>query len=183
MTSTPHALVRDEVPDDLGMVRSVTIDAFSNSEFGHNGEADLVDTLREAVPHLSLVAVQGDLIVGHILFTPVEIRSKAFSMHGMGLAPMSVSTNCQRQGIGSQLISESLKRLKDTACEFVAVLGHPEYYSRFGFVPAADCGVQHGFAGIPQDVFFIRWLSQNTTKLDVGRAFYSAEFGPQHIET
>ena len=105
--------------------------------------------------------------------------------YGMGLAPMSVATHCQRQGIGSFLVTNGLKRLTETECAFVVVLGHPDYYPRFGFVPASDFGVSHGFTGIPQDVFFIHHINENDTMktLANGLTYYQPEFGPQHVGT
>ncbi|MBU2623130.1 MAG: N-acetyltransferase, partial [Proteobacteria bacterium] len=101
-------------------------------------EADIVDKLRQACPDfISLVAEDGKIIVGHILFTPVVIEESERKLQGMGLAPMAVMPERQRQGIGTKLIKRGLELLKEQGCPFVVVLGHPEYYPRFGFEPAS----------------------------------------------
>jgi predicted N-acetyltransferase YhbS len=176
----PDIVIRSETPEDHGVIRAVTVDAFTNSAEGYHGEADLVDTLRASSECLSLVACCGDRVIGHILFTPVWIRTQQRELQGMGLAPLSVASGWQRRGVGSLLVRSGLERLTEDHCPFVVVLGHPGYYSRFGFVPASRYGVFHGFAGIPQDVFFIRPGDSGT--LDAvtgGLACYRSEFGPQ----
>lgn len=174
--------IRAELPDDLAAIRNVTIQAFADSEFGHNGEAELIDLLRaNCKQSVSLVACSKGRIVGHILFTPVVIRAADQEFHGMGLAPMSVAPDCQKVGVGSRLVTSGLEQLTDDSCPFVVVLGHPEYYPRFGFLPASQYGISHGFSGIPQDVFFINILdSAMMQSPTIGSAYYRPEFGPQH---
>ena len=93
--------------------------------FGRTLEADLVDKLRNnRICLLSLVAVKQNEIVGHILFSPVAIENGDRNVQGMGLAPMSVLPEHQRQGIGSKLIRTGITMLKDRQCPFVIVLGH-----------------------------------------------------------
>jgi putative acetyltransferase len=174
-------MLRSELPDDLAAVQAVTIDAFSHSEFGYHGEAELIEQLRSEADCLSLVACREGALIGHALWTPVVIKGDGRVVEGMGLGPVSVATNFQRQGVGAQLIQSGLDRLAQAGCPFVVVLGHPEYYTRFGFVPASDWGISHGFAGIPQDVFFVLWLAGKSVQFGrVGRAYYRPAFGPQH---
>ena len=98
--------------------------------FGRTLEADLVDKLRNnRICLLSLVAVKQNEIVGHILFSPVAIENGDRNVQGMGLAPMSVLPEHQRQGIGSKLIRTGITMLKDQQCPFVIVLGHVELSS------------------------------------------------------
>ena len=172
--------IRPETPHDLDAIRHVTRQAFAASDFGCNGEAELIDLLRDGCEKsLSLVACANDAIVGHILFTPVVIRGRS-EFHGMGLGPMSVAIDFQNTGIGSLLITSGLEQLKNDGCPFVVVLGHPEYYPRFGFLPASQFDVSHGFAGIPQNVFFLNILDSATTPSNVsGAAYYRPEFGLQ----
>jgi putative acetyltransferase len=80
------------------------------------------------------VAEDDGAIVGHILFTPVVVEGRPAL--GMGLAPLAVLPGRQRQGIGSQLVRRGLDSLRERGCPFVVVVGHPEYYPRFGFEPA-----------------------------------------------
>lgn len=168
------------MPRDQAAIQRVTSEAFAHSEFGHNGEAELVDRLRKNCERVvSLVALAEGEIVGHVLFTPAEIRTAERHGQGWGLGPLSVLPDRQKTGIGSALVREGFARLAADG-EFVVVLGHPEYYPRFGFVPAADFGVAHGFAGIPQEVFFLRVSQPHlTTLLRGGVAYYRPEFGPQ----
>ncbi len=173
--------IREERPTDQGQVRRLTIDAFASSELGHNGEADLIDSLRAGSgDRLSLVACSDDEVVGHILFTAATIRTVQAETYGMGLAPMSVSPRHQKMGLGASLIKHGMARLFANGCAFVVVLGHPDYYPRFGFRPASQFGVTHGFSGIPQDLFFMRPGPKIDIKRIGGAAYYQPEFGPQH---
>ena len=173
--------IRNETPDDYAAIRATTTAAFAGSEYGDNGEADLVDRLRaSSVNLLSLVASAEGEIVGHALFTSVTIRTSQHEIHGMGLAPMSVVPGRQRCGIGTALVEYGFERLYADDCPFIVVLGHPEYYPRFGFRPAREFNVSHGFPGIPQEVFFIHIPSDNILKHGLGgRARYQTEFGKQ----
>ena len=174
-------VIRDERPGDELAIREVTIAAFSESDFGHHGEADLVDSLRCSPSTLSLVACTNERIVGHILFTPVVLRTEDGTLRGMGLAPMSVTPRWQGQGIGTSLVRHGIQRLESEDCHFVVVLGHADYYPRLGFVPAKQFNVEHGFEGIPQEVFFMQCLSRDKFEhVSGGLAYYQSEFGPQH---
>lgn len=174
--------IRNETPDDHGAVRAITVESFANSDLGHNGEAELIERLRaECADHLSLVACLDSEIVGHILFTPVSIRTQQHEIHGMGLAPLSVTPPHQKTGIGSLLVRNGLDRLYVDHCPFVVVLGHPDYYSQFGFQRASNFNVSHGFVGIPQDFFFIQFAKDSSIKQPSdSRAYYRPEFGVQH---
>ncbi|MFH1855100.1 MAG: N-acetyltransferase, partial [bacterium] len=115
--------IRVENKEDVLQVRTL-----NNTAFGQPAEANIVDKLRQACPeYLSLVAEDGKIIVGHILFTPAVIEDSGREVQGMGLAPMAVIPDRQRQGIGSMLVRRGLHILRDRGCPFVIVLGHPEY--------------------------------------------------------
>lgn len=173
--------IRPATSQDAASIRDLTIAAFSASEFGHNGEADLIEALTGTVAeHLSLVATIENKIVGHILFTLVVLRADSEEQSGMGLAPMSVAPDQQRRGVGSTLVREGLERLFDGGCVFAAVLGHPAYYPRFGFEPAGSFGVAHGFEGIPQEVFFLSRNPHTVQPIPSGRLFFDSAFGEQH---
>jgi putative acetyltransferase len=122
--------------------------------FGGPLEANLVDALRESArrgtpEYLSLVAVIDGRVVGHILFTPVVIEPPA-ERRIAGLAPMAVRPEHQRSGIGSQLIRAGLEECRRSGYSAVVVLGHPEYYPRFGFVPAHAFGLTCEFPSPPE---------------------------------
>jgi putative acetyltransferase len=118
----------------------LAVHALNLSAFGRPGEAQLVDALRvQAQPVVSLVAEEGDALVGHILFTPVSLAGCPGLI--MGLAPMAVAPSRQRAGIGSALVRAGLERCGQVGAAAAVVLGHPGFYPRFGFSPAARFGL------------------------------------------
>ena len=164
--------IRTEIPDDHQQVRGI-----NELAFGQPAEADLVDRLREACPEsLSLVAADGAAVVGHILFTPVVVESSGHRIVGMGLAPMAVLPDRQRSGIGSQLVTRGLDALRDRRCPFVVVVGHPEYYPRFGFEPASRHGLTSQWDGIPDAAFMAIILDPRAMADVSGVARYRDEF-------
>lgn len=143
--------IRPEQHSDIPAVRAVNQQAF-----GQPVEARIVDQLRSACPDaVSLVAVSGNQVVGHILFTPVILQSQSGTTRGMGLVPMAVLPQHQRKGIGSRLVKFGLQILSQRACPFVVVLGHPEYYPRFGFVPASRHGLRCQWENVPDEAFMV----------------------------
>ena len=109
---------------------------------------------------MSLAVLSDGRVVGHILFTPVNIQTAKGEIQGMGLAPMAVVPERQRQGVGSQLVEAGLKVLRQRACPFVIVLGHHEYYSHFGFVPASRHGLACQWERVPDDAFMVLILDE-----------------------
>jgi putative acetyltransferase len=163
--------VREELPEDIDAIRSVNTRAF-----GQTQEADLVDKLRrDCSDLLSLVAMRQNEIVGHILFSPVIVESESRTIQGMGLAPLAVSPQYQRQGIGSELIRAGIAELKSRRCPFVIVLGHPQYYPRFGFEPASRFGIRSEWQ-VPDEAFMILILNESKTQGISGVAKYRLEF-------
>jgi putative acetyltransferase len=166
-------LIRLESPDDVAAVRQVNALAF-----GQPAEANLVDKLRAACREaLSLVAVDdvGE-VVAHILFTPVGVESHGRRIVGMGLAPMAVRPDCQRQGIGSELVRRGLSLLTERGCPFVVVVGHAAYYPRFGFAPASRHGLASQWDGMPDEAFMVMILDQPFMTGVRGVARYRDEF-------
>lgn len=156
-----HVTIRGEKPGDESAIRAVTERAFESSEFGHNGEAGLVENLRsQNAASISLVAEVSGQLVGHILFSPATIELKDHCSSGFGLAPVSVLPEFQRRGIGAKLIATGLEIAASSDCEFVIVLGHQEYYPKFGFAPASASNVRCEFEGVPDEAFMIRWFKQ-----------------------
>lgn len=165
-------IVRRETPSDTSLVRQV-----NELAFGQPAEADLVEALRRGCTDaLSLVAEDDTVVVGHILFTPVAIESAHRRITGMGLAPMAVRPDRQRQGIGSQLVRYGMETLRGRGCPFVVVVGHPEYYPRFGFEPASVHGVASQWEGVPDAAFMISVLDAQAMAGVSGVARYREEF-------
>lgn len=132
-------IIRDECSDDFPAVYDINSRAFPT-----DAEARLVNTLRrKARPVVSLVALRDEMILGHIMFSPVQIDEEAAGGRTMGLAPMAVHPDAQRQGIGAKLVQAGLDACRALRTELVFVLGLPEYYQRFGFKPAADSGFHY----------------------------------------
>jgi putative acetyltransferase len=136
--------VRFERPGDEAGIRET-----NELAFGAPLEARLVETLRGTPDYLSLVATIDDCVVGHILFTPVTIEPPV-DCRIAGLAPMAVRPDHQRSGIGGQLIRAGLEQCRRNGYKAVVVLGHPEYYPRFGFAPAHSFGLTCEFPSPPE---------------------------------
>lgn len=145
--------VRAETIADYGAVRRINEEAF-----GQPTEAKLIATLRErAHPHISLVALIDQKVVGHIFFSPVSIQSESSVSTAMGLAPMAVLPEYQRQGVGSALVRAGLLECLRIGFDVVVVVGHPEYYPRFGFVPAGRKGLRCEYE-VPDEAFMVAEL-------------------------
>ncbi len=135
---TKDVRIRPEDAGDQDAIRRVNLLAF-----GQPAEADLVDTLRAArAVLLSLVVELNKEILGHALFSPVTVKDGVTKIAAVGLGPMAVLSQHQRQGIGTLLVQEGLRKLSQEAHGAVVVLGHPSYYPRFGFVPASRFGLR-----------------------------------------
>lgn len=141
--------IRSQEPGDRDAVRRVNEAAFDTP-----AEAGLAEALHEsgdAVPELCLVATEGDEVVGHICFSRARLGADGPEI--LALAPMAVDPRRQNRGIGSELVREGLERAEATAFPLVVVLGHPDYYPRFGFDPASAYGVACPYDGIPPEAW------------------------------
>ena len=142
-------LIRSEDPKDVASLHAVNCAAFETQ-----AEANLVDILRkETSPIVSLVAEVEGVVVGHIMFSPVSLSGYT-ELKIMGLGPMAVMPEHQRKGIGSALIKAGLEKCRDLGYGAVIVLGHPEYYPRFGFRPSIVYDISSEYQ-VPEEVFMV----------------------------
>mgnify|MGYP001180349848 CR=1 FL=1 len=162
--------IREEAPGDREAVREV-----NRLAFGSDAEADLVDRL--CLEHhiiVSLVAVEGYDIVGHILFSELPIETEKRPIRGAALAPMAVRPDRQRKGIGSALVNKGLEICRQRRVEAVVVLGHVDYYPRFGFSPSKARKLRAPFSG---NAFMALEISPGALDVKVGTVRYPPAFG------
>ncbi len=160
--------IREERPDDVAAVREL-----NRRAFGQDQESNIVDALRaNGAALLSLVATLNDRVVGHIMYSPVSVGG---NVKGAALGPMAVIPERQRLGIGSKLIEAGNQNLKHADCPFIIVVGHANYYPRFGFRPASEHGIKCEW-DVPGDVFMLLVLDQVKMEGVSGLAKYRDEF-------
>jgi len=161
---------RESIPDIKG------IRALNDLVFQGPAEGTIVDAIRDSCADaLSLVAVEGDQIIGHIFFSPVMMDGMK-GTEAMGLGPMAVRPEYQRKGIGKALITQGLNELKASGCAVVVVLGHAEYYPKFGFSPAIRYGLKCQWTGVPEDAFMVMFLKKDAEGVVRGTVRYMSEF-------
>jgi putative acetyltransferase len=161
------AVIREECAADVAAIRDI-----HRRAFGQEQEGAIVDALRaNGAAQLSLVAADGDRVVGHIIYSPAHIGT----IVGAALGPMAVLPEYQRQGIGCQLVDAGTGLLREAGCPFVIVVGHPTFYSRFGFTPARRVGLSCEWP-VPDEVFMALILDEARMRGVTGRAAYRPEF-------
>jgi putative acetyltransferase len=127
------ATILESCSADLSSIREVCRQAFGGEEEGR-----LVDAIRAGgYGRLSLVAEKGGDVIGFVLFSELAIVTESKSIAGLALAPLAVLPAYQRRGVGSMLVAEGLRICRERGHAIVIVVGHPEYYPRFGFT--AEC--------------------------------------------
>jgi putative acetyltransferase len=165
--------IRPEQKEDLNAIREVNTLAFKREN-----EANLVDAIRGSeffVPELSLVAITNE-VIGHILFSLVSIETKdRGTVQTLGLAPMAVKPKFQNKGIGSALVREGLRKCEELGFEHVVVLGHPNFYPKFGFVPAKTKGIESPFK-VRDEVFMVCELKNGSLNEMSGKVKYPPFF-------
>lgn len=177
-----NVMIRPETSDDKDAIFAVNVAAFET-----DAEALLVDKLREsAKPYVSLVAEVGGEIIGHIMYTPVYMVRSLFGvtiktslkhtdLKIMGLAPLAVLPEHQNTGVGTALVKagfEACIAIDYTAC---VVLGNPDYYKKFGFVPTANFGIKSEFR-VPKELFMAVEFVPKALKRRKGRVLYHQAF-------
>lgn len=171
MENTP-VIIRPETRADHEIIRKVNKKAFKGKS-----ESKLVDAVRDAegfIPELSLVAVKDGAVVGHILFSPIVIKG-AVETPALALAPMCVLPEFQNTGIGTALVKHGLDECRRLGHKLVVVVGHEDYYPRFGFVPAGEKGLNLPFEA-PPEVFMVLELAPGALDGAAGDVIYPPAF-------
>ncbi len=168
-----NIIIRQELKEDHTRIKEINDQAFEQED-----EGKLVDKLRKKdqfIPELSLVAEVDKTVVGHILFYPGKINSANQKYTTLSLGPMSVLPEYQKKGIGGRLINEGLKLAKDLGFRSVIVVGHPEYYPKFGFTKASKWSIKVPFK-VPNEVFMALEIVEGELQDKPGIIEYPAEF-------
>jgi len=163
--------IREEGPEDFIVIKEI-----NDLAFGQEQESKIIDSLRKNCNNLlSIVGVDDGKVVGHIMFSPVIIDASEKPVWGMGLGPMAVLPEYQRKGIGSALVKEGISILRDRNCPFIILVGHPEYYPRFGFKKSSLYGIKCQWE-VPEEAFMILVLDESAMSGVSGTAKYRDEF-------
>jgi putative acetyltransferase len=163
--------IRSESLPDYAAIAEVNILAF-----GQQNEAKLIEEIRGSqgyIPELSLIAEVDNIIVGHILFSYIDLIGEE-SLQVLSLAPLAVLPKFQKQGIGSALVKAGLEKADAIKEALVIVLGHPHFYQRFGFQPSVNYKITSPFP-VPEDIFMVKPL-QNYQEKYQGKVVYPPAF-------
>ncbi len=167
------ATIRTAAEKDFRAIRELTYKAFDNEE-----EPDLVEAIRDSeyyIPELSLVSVNRGRVGGHILFSRIRIVTDDDEIPVLTLAPMSVDPDLQNTGVGSALVRAGLEECRRLGHKIVIVIGHPEYYKRFGFEPARGFGLEVPF-DVPDEAFMAIELQSGALRNAAGMVEFSPPF-------
>ncbi len=165
--------IRPETFKDYAGIKKV-----NDLAFNQPNEGILIEKLRskiEFIKDLSLVAELNGLIVGHILFFPIKVIGEIKICNSLSLAPMSVLPGHQRKGIGSQLVIRGIESVKKIGFKSIIVLGHKDYYPKFGFTPASNWKITSPFE-VPDEAFMALELAEGSLKNVSGLVEYPPEF-------
>lgn len=152
------------------------LQALHSAAFGREAEGQLAVALSQIEGYQDWSAYRGKTraeLVGHIVFSPVTLADCPLQL--LGLGPMAVQPEHQRQGVGSQLIKKALSDLRQQDIDAVVVLGHPDYYPRFGFVPASQFGLRSAY-DVPDEVFMAQELKPGALDAYRGQVRYHRVF-------
>jgi predicted N-acetyltransferase YhbS len=166
-------MIRSEIEKDYQKITKINDLAFEGTS-----EGILIKKLRNTPsfnPEFSFVAEINNELVGHIIFYPIKIISDKKSFVSISLGPMAVIPNFQRKGIGTALVKKGLEKEKKLGFESVIVLGHAEYYPRFGFKPASKWNIKSPY-DVPDNVFLALELVPGALKNVSGIVKYPKEF-------
>ena len=145
----PRIVIRDETDADVEAIANVTVAAFKTLKSSTITEPFMIEALRNAQAlTISLVAELDGRVIGHIAFSPVTISDGTEGWYALG--PLSVAPEYHRSGIGKALVRAGLSRLRSLGAAGCCLVGHPEYYPKFGFKNASGLGQE----GVPPKFFF-----------------------------
>ncbi|MBG9812621.1 GCN5 family acetyltransferase [Bacillus endophyticus] len=170
-------MIRQERQEDYKKTEELVKQAFLHAAFSDQKEHELVYRIRTSdafIPELSLVAVDNE-IVGHIMLSKIKVVNDDRAVDSLTLAPVSVSPNHQKKGIGSLLITHTLRKAKELGYQSVIVLGHQDYYPKLGFKPASLWNIRSPFE-VPDEVFMAIELTKDSLKNTQGVDQYSQAF-------
>lgn len=170
--------IRSIKKKDYEEVEQVIRQAFCSSEHGYGNEAELVRKIREDrsyVAGLEVVATDDTKIIGYGLLSEVNIVNKEENFKGLVLAPLAVLPSCQGKKVGEKVLKELEKRAIQKEFAYISILGHPRYYSRFGYVPTEKYKIKAPF-DVPAEAFMIRSLQPDALKNISGCVEYSKVF-------
>lgn len=152
--------IRTVTKNDYHEIDKLIREAFTNTAHGYGGEAELVDKIRESDTYISdfeVIASEDDQIIGYGLLSKVNILNENNTFSGLVLAPLAVLPKYQRTGAGKSMINELETRAKKHNYRFISILGHPDYYPKFGYLPASKFHVNAPF-DVPDEAFMIKPL-------------------------
>ena len=164
--------IRQEVKEDHKRVYEI-----NKRAFGQENESKLIEKIRKGpnfVPELSLVAEKDNEIVGHILFSKIKIVGES-EFETLALAPMAVIPKLQKQGIGGKLIKKGIEKAIELGFDSIIVLGHKDYYPKFGFQQASKWGIKSPFE-VPDEAFMAIELTEKALESRAGVVQYPQEF-------
>lgn len=171
-------IIRKETPDDYKGVFRVIRKAFENEHYSDHREQELVSRLRRSkhfIPELSLVGVMNETIIAHVLLSEITINDTSESHRGLALAPVSVLPEYQNQGFGTLMVEEAHRIARQLGFRFAVVMGHKEYYPRFGYKPAKDYKLKPAFKA-PEGYFMAVELEKEALANIQGVVVYPIEF-------
>lgn len=182
LTMQEKLIIRKEESCDFDQIRNVIRLAFWDMEESDHTEHRLVERLRQSeayIPALSLVAESdGNKIVGHIMLSTVKVVSETTTETLLSVAPLSVLPEFQRRGIGGKLLSAAHKRAADLGFKGIVLLGHPDYYPRFGYQRASRFGITFPFDA-PDECCMAMPLADGSLEGIHGRICYPSAFNEE----
>ena len=170
--------IRQEKTEDHPKVLQLLEEAFKDQEFSDHREHELVQRLRtdvNFVPELSIVAEMNNQLAGYILLTEIFIAGPEGSHKSLALAPVAVGSSFQKKGIGSKLIMHAHQRARDLGYTSIVVIGHENYYPKFGYQPAHEFKITFPFK-VPERNAFVLELEKDALLGVQGKVIYADAF-------